>query len=174
MERGRVRSRSPSPGVELPRQQAATTEAPLDTTHEYNDAGVPLNETVEYPARPAKEPRKTLLADWSSSNCELQEFFTDVQHDDDVLLEMFTELASEFSQLLHIENEEYLVALVDGVVFRVDKDTDVLNEHDVAKYIKEVEVADRAELKQFIQYNVFQGKRRSDYRGQSVNTVDCI
>ena len=106
----------------------------------------------------------------------VHEFVTDHDPIYNSFLSMCKDLSHEMSYILEaqgIHNIEYYVDLVDGTVFRVDDETGMLTDDDMKKYAHLVEAADHAELEQFITFNVFRAKARSEMK-KGENVVDCI
>ena len=67
----------------------------------------------------------------------------------------------------------YFVDLVTLDIFRVDDDTSLLTEEDMAQYPHLIDQADHKELKAFIVHKVFKPTLRENL-GSGANLVDCV
>jgi hypothetical protein len=66
------------------------------------------------------------------------------------------------------------MSLTDGKCFRVDSDTDSLTEADLVKHWREVEAADRKELKQFLDQQIFKLRHINSLDTDEGSFVDAI
>ncbi|CAE8712610.1 unnamed protein product [Polarella glacialis] len=68
----------------------------------------------------------------------------------------------------------FAMSLTDGKCFRVDTDTDSLTEADLVKHWREVEAADRKELKQFLDQQIFKLRHINSLDTDEGSFVDAI